>query len=156
MYEEYIAAGRITVNGRPARLGHPVNPARDVIAIANRWREKLLGERGTRFVFPSDEFYLQADIDVPADEEYEDYGQIDDGVGLLRLLETEFTESYDALPAKDKKPTGGKKIAVACGTSAAPFLQDLLEKHPVTGTEVTVHAVENERAANGKILQGFA
>jgi len=31
--EEYIAAGRITVNGRPARLGHPVNPARDVIAI---------------------------------------------------------------------------------------------------------------------------
>ena len=31
--EEYIAAGRIIVNGRPARLGHPVNPARDVIAI---------------------------------------------------------------------------------------------------------------------------
>jgi len=31
--EEYIAQGRITVNGRPARLGHPINPARDVIAI---------------------------------------------------------------------------------------------------------------------------
>ena len=31
--EEYIAQGRITVNGRPAKLGHPVNPARDVIAI---------------------------------------------------------------------------------------------------------------------------
>ncbi len=31
--EEYIAQGRITVNGRPAKVGHPVNPARDVIAI---------------------------------------------------------------------------------------------------------------------------
>jgi len=31
--EEYIAQGRITVNGRPAKLGHPINPARDIIAI---------------------------------------------------------------------------------------------------------------------------
>ena len=34
--------------------------AAEVIALANRWRERLLAERGTRFVFPSDEFYLQA------------------------------------------------------------------------------------------------
>ena len=31
--EEYIKAGRITVNGHPAQIGHPVNPARDIIAI---------------------------------------------------------------------------------------------------------------------------
>lgn len=128
---------------------HPLAPytaeqARGVIEIANRWREKLLNERGTRFVFPSDEFYLQAGIDVPADEEYEDYGQIDDGVGLLRLLETEFTEAYDELPEQDKQTGGEKKqVLIGCGLSAAPFLKKLLDEHPLTGVRVKVIGVEN-------------
>ena len=39
-------------------------------------------ETGTRFVFPSDEFYLAAGRPLPEDGEYEDYEQIDDGVGM--------------------------------------------------------------------------
>ena len=63
--------------------------ARGVLDIAGRWRERLLKKLGTRFVFPSDEFYLAAGRPLPEDGEYEDYEQIDDGVGMLRLLETE-------------------------------------------------------------------
>lgn len=118
--------------------------AQAVIEIANRWREKLLKERGTRFVFPSDEFYLQAGIEVPSDEEYEDYGQIDDGVGLLRLLETEFSEAYDELPEADKRADGEKKqVLIGCGLSAAPFLEKLMDEHPLTGVRVKVVGVEN-------------
>ena len=118
--------------------------AQAVIEIANRWREKLLKERGTRFVFPSDEFYLQAGIEVPSDEEYEDYGQIDDGVGLLRLLETEFSEAYDELPEADKRADGEKKqVLIGCGLSAAPFLTRLMDEHPLTGVRVKVVGVEN-------------
>lgn len=118
--------------------------AQAVIEIANRWREKLLKERGTRFVFPSDEFYLQAGIEVPSDEEYEDYGQIDDGVGLLRLLETEFSEAYDELPDADKRADGEKKqVLIGCGLSAAPFLTRLMDEHPLTGVRVKVVGVEN-------------
>jgi len=117
--------------------------ARQVIARADVWRERLLEEKGTRFVFPSDEFYLQAGVEVPADEEYEDYGQIDDGVGLLRLLHTEFVEAWEELPAGERRFTGGRKIAVACGVSAAPFLRTLLSEHPVAGAEISVHEVEN-------------
>ena len=61
--------------------------ARGVLDIAGRWRERLLKKLGTRFVFPSDEFYLAAGRPLPEDGEYEDYEQIDDGVGMLRLLE---------------------------------------------------------------------
>lgn len=118
--------------------------AQAVIEIANRWREKLLEEKGTRFVFPSDEFYLQAGIEVPSDEEYEDYGQIDDGVGLLRLLETEFSEAYDELPAEDKQPGGEKQLLIGCGLSAAPFLTRLMDEHPLTGIRVKVVGVENQ------------
>lgn len=118
--------------------------AQAVIEIANRWREKLLKERGTRFVFPSDEFYLQAGIEVPSEEEYEDYGQIDDGVGLLRLLETEFSEAWDELPEADKRADGEKKqVLIGCGLSAAPFLEKLMDEHPLTGVRVKVVGVEN-------------
>ena len=52
----------------PLRKYRP-DEARAVLDIANRWRAKLLAERGTRFVFPSDEFYLQAGAPLPSDEE---------------------------------------------------------------------------------------
>ena len=128
---------------------HPLAPytreqARSVIEIANAWRQRLLEERGTRFVFPSDEFYLQAEMDVPADEEYEDYGQIDDGVGLLRLLDTEFSEAWADLPECDRRADGEKKqVIIACGVSAAAFLQKLLADHPITGVCAKVIPVVN-------------
>ena len=117
--------------------------AKAVIAQANVWREKLLSEKGTRFVFPSDEFYLQAGIEVPPDEEYEDYGQIDDGVGLLRLLHTEYVDAWNDLPESERKFTGGRKVAIACGVSAAEFLKKLVLEHPVSGVDVAVYPVEN-------------
>lgn len=117
--------------------------ARAVIEQANRWRARLLKERGTRFVFPADEFYLIAGMEPPADAEYEDYGQIDDGVGLLRLLETEYDEAWRALPEEEKKPGGGLRLLIGCGVSAAPFLARLMQAHPLSGMEVRVVPVEN-------------
>lgn len=118
--------------------------ARKVIEQANVWRKKLLQERGTRFVFPSDEFYLQAGLDVPEDEEYEDYGQIDDGVGLLRSTQTEFTEAWNQLPDNLRRRAPGRKITIACGVSAADFLRRLTDEHPVTGVQIDVIAIENQ------------
>ncbi len=127
---------------------HPIAPytaqqAADVIAAANRWRDVLLRDRGTRFVFPSDEFYLAAGIAIPADEEYEGYDQIDDGVGLLRQLETEFHDEWTSLPADDRLPGGDAQLLIGCGTSAAPFLQKLMDDHPITGIHVRVIPVIN-------------
>ena len=117
--------------------------ARGVLDIAERWRERLLKKLGTRFVFPSDEFYLAAGRPLPEDGEYEDYEQIDDGVGMLRLLETEFSEAYADLPEERKKSGGGKTLLAACGVSAAPFLRQMFAAHPLTGLTVDVRALEN-------------
>ena len=117
--------------------------ARAVLDLAQAWRDRLLKARGTRFVFPSDEFYLQADRPVPPDEEYEDYAQIDDGVGLLRLLDTEFTRAWaeagDAVTRSDRSV----RLAIACGKSAAPFLRDMLARCPVAGARIDVYGLEN-------------
>ena len=118
--------------------------ARAVLALAERWREKLLAEKGTRFVFPSDEFYLQAGWPIPPDEAYEDYGQIDDGVGLLRLLETEYREAWEALPdALRRFEPSGPKLAVACGKSAGAFIGAMLQDYPVAGANISIHMLEN-------------
>lgn len=130
-------------NGLTALRKYSPDEARSVLRQAEVWRERLLRERGTRFVFPSDEFYLQAEAELPADAAYEDYAQIDDGVGLLRLLETEFTQAWETLPAEERRSTGGAHLAVACGISAANFLREMFAAHPVTGTAISVYPVEN-------------
>ena len=118
--------------------------ARAVIRQADVWRQRLLLSKGTRFVFPSDEFYLAADLPIPEDEAYEGYDQIDDGVGLLRLLHTEFSEAWAQLP-QEKRPEGSpvRRAAIACGRSAGPFLARLMAEHPVAGVEVSVYPLEN-------------
>ncbi len=120
------------------------NEARAVVELSERWRERLLQMRDTRFVFPSDEFYLQADWPIPPDEAYEGYDQIDDGVGLLRLLETEYREAWEALPQGLRRATpGGKPLAIACGKSAAAFIRQMLADYPVAGADISVYPIEN-------------
>ena len=118
--------------------------ARAVLEIAEAWRERLLMETGTRFVFPSDEFYLQAGWPIPPDEAYEGYEQIDDGVGLLRLLETEYRQAWEELDAPLRRAAGGgTRLAIACGRSAGAFLRQLLRDYPVAGADVAVYPLEN-------------
>ena len=118
--------------------------ARSVLELAERWREKLLKARGTRFVFPSDEFYLAADWPIPEDDAYEGYDQIDDGVGLLRCLRTEYAEAWEELPESERRPTpDGMKIAIACGQSAAAFLRQMMQDYPVSGANISVYALKN-------------
>lgn len=114
--------------------------AADVIRIADEVRTEMLREHGTRFVFPSDEFYQIAGLPIPPDEAYEDYPQYENGVGLLRRFETEFRAAYRLDPDGNCR---GRKVIVATGTSAAPFMEKLISTCPFPGVEITVQAVIN-------------
>ena len=149
----------VGLTGHRAGL-HPLSTytkeqARKVIRQSDAWRARLLSERGTRFVFPSDEFYLAADVPLPADAEYEGYEQIDDGVGLLRQLETEFHEEWIALPERDRRRGGEIDLLIACGVSAAPFLQKLMDDHPITGIHVRVLPVRNRFFGESVTVSGL-
>lgn len=71
---------------RPYRL----EEAAEIIDTAEAYQKTYLKEKGTRFVCCSDEFYLIANRAIPSEEEYEDYPQIENGVGLIR----QFTEDF--------------------------------------------------------------
>ena len=136
----------------PLRKYRP-DEARKVLEMADSWRAKCLEDLGTRFVFPSDEFYLAAGAELPDDEEYEDYAQIDDGVGMLRLFETEFEEAYGEMG--EMRPGRTARPLIACGMSAAPFFEALMKTHPIPGADVAVKAVRNRFFGESVTVSGL-
>lgn len=126
--------------------------ARDVLRIAEKWRGICLEKFGTRFVFPSDEFYLAAGCELPSDEEYEDYAQIDDGVGLLRLFGCEYADAWEEAGTISNN-TGARPL-IACGVSAAPFFRALMDKYPLP-CDVQVTAIKNRFFGGGVTVSGL-
>ncbi|MBO4299081.1 MAG: DUF512 domain-containing protein [Clostridia bacterium] len=114
--------------------------ARAVLDAAEKWQKRLLKKHGTNFVFPSDEFYLAAKRPIPPDEFYEDYAQIENGVGMMRQLETELEDAYGEADLESAKP--GRLLAPV-GVDIAPFMKSLMRRFPIPGVEIEVVPVEN-------------
>lgn len=117
--------------------------AKQLIEIVRGYQNRFLREIGTRFVYPSDEFYCICNEPIPDEKEYEDYPQIENGVGMLRLLEQECEEAYEYLFADGFPSAEGKSILIPTGTSARPFIEKLCRKYAPSGTSVQVIAVKN-------------
>ncbi len=101
---------------------------------------------GTSLIYASDEFYLKAEKELPDGDYYEDYPQIENGVGLLRSLTDEFDfaleDVYEALKKRKPEP---RKVTIATGKAAYPTLlrlADALEKI-VSGLSVNVRMIKN-------------
>ena len=105
-----------------------------VIAQADRFGEECLRRFGSRIFFCADELYLKAGLPIPPEEYYEDYPQIENGVGLMRSEEEEFLPLAGSVPAAED-------FCVATGVSAAPYIRRLLEK---AGSDAPVYAIEND------------
>lgn len=103
-------------------------------------QERFLKEMGTRFVFPSDEFYCLSGIPLPSDEEYEDYPQIENGVGMLRMFETDLRYAAEDYPVAETAP---RQLVIACGTSVAAQMQHWCDEFAPKGTKVTVKPILN-------------
>ena len=123
----------------------PVTPegAKEVIRIAEDYQNRYLHQFGVRFVYPSDEFYCLSGLPLPQDEEYEDYPQIENGVGMLRLLEKECELASEDIPEQRGTKAGSTRLIIPTGVSAQPFIRRLAEKYAPPGTLVEVIAVPN-------------
>ena len=116
--------------------------AKRVLAQIEEWQKKAYAEYGLHFIHASDEWYLLAEEELPEEESYDGYLQLENGVGMLRLLETEF---YDALAMKDGDEIS-REVSIATGKLAAPFLRKFMKelqiKYP--NTKVMVYDITNE------------
>lgn len=116
--------------------------AREVLSIIHKYQEHFLEEYGTRFVYASDEWYITAELPIPEEEEYEGYGQIENGVGMVRSLLEEFQYYYDTLTGDQRT----KKISLATAMLATPimhrFMEQIQEKYP--NIIVNVYTIKND------------
>jgi putative radical SAM enzyme (TIGR03279 family) len=108
---------------------YPLEPfdkesARELLKQVHRWQNYYLERHGTRLVQPSDEWYLLAEEPVPDEETYEDYPQLGNGVGMLRLLEREFSRALSELPGDDRF----LRMTIATGYLAADWIGMLLAR----------------------------
>ena len=83
-----------------------------------------LEEKGTRLAWCSDEFYLLAGREPPPEEYFEDFTQLDNGVGMLTLLSCEFARALDLAQVEELEKVA--PFSIATGVSAAPFLAKLV------------------------------
>ena len=117
------------------------NAAR-TIDIVQKWQDRLYEQWGTHFVHASDEFYLLAERELPDEDSYDGYPQLENGVGMLRLLREEFTEALVMEEGDDR--TG--HISIATGRLPSGEMTrlagDFCRVYP--GMQVDVHTIRNE------------
>lgn len=115
---------------------YPLEPftkadAEKVLDQVNAFGEKMLLEKGRRLVFPSDEFYLKAEREIPDEAYYEDYPQLENGVGMIASMRGEF-EAELAYLSEDYDTEREIHCSIATGYAAYDFIKELasvLEKH---------------------------
>ena len=125
----------------------PIRPftkeeARDVIRRMTEAGDAMLAQVGSRVFYPSDEWFIRAELPIPDSEFYEEYPQLENGVGMIALLRECFREE---LHSWEGTPDTARTVLVS-GTAAAPFIRELVAeataKYPSLNAEVV--AIKNE------------
>ena len=117
--------------------------ALEIIAVANRYGEECLEKYGSRVIYCADEFYLKAGLPIPEVEYYEDFPQIENGVGLMASFEDEVRAAAGTVP----KEAVIRPFSIATGVAAADYMRNMVElllKSCDTKPEYSVHMVENK------------
>ena len=131
LYPEVNSVSVVPVGLTRHRAGlYPLRPytAGEAAAVVDQVEEfgrQCRETHGTTLFWCSDEFYLKAGRPIPADPYYEDYTQLENGVGMLRLLRTEFDAALaDETPPDSPPPP----FSLACGVDAAPWLAEIVDR----------------------------
>jgi putative radical SAM enzyme (TIGR03279 family) len=128
-----------------APRGNGLRPAtgtfsRALIRRADKWRQSFISRSQSAFVFPADEFYLLAGEAIPERDHYEDFAQIEDGVGMVRL----FIDDFNAAMARRRKSLQSLRGTLVTGRLFFPVLEQCIaELNRRTGAKLTVCAAEN-------------
>lgn len=122
----------------------PINQdkAQETIDLVTRYQELFLHRLGTRLVYLADEFYLLTGKDIPREEDYEGFPQLENGVGIVRLFLDNFAESLKRI---NKPLEISERYLLVTGVAAAPVLEKSLNElnKKIKGFPIEMAVVEN-------------
>ena len=128
----------------PLELFSPAECAR-VIEQVEAFGDACLKEHGSRLFYCSDEFYVRAGLPLPSEDYYEDYSQIENGVGMITSLKTEFSVEMDFLEEHLAAFQAPRRVSIVTGVAAFDTISTLAHRlsAAVSGLEATVYCVKN-------------
>ena len=109
-----------------------------VIDTVDRFGEEFREKLGTRLVFAADEFYLKARRSIPETDYYEDYPQLENGVGMIRSFSDEFMMCVEDL-ADEALSDSPRAVSLATGVAAYPTVKALADKLMAICPNLTVN-----------------
>ena len=132
---------------------YPLEPftkaeAEHVIDTIERWQKKFYEEYDLHFIHASDEWYILADREVPEEDRYDGYLQLENGVGMLRLLQNEFEEVYEDLEGDDRV----REVSLATGGLAYPYILSMAERIQEIYPNVKVHVYKIRNDFFGELI----
>lgn len=126
---------------------YPLEPftkedAREVLSVIHRWQEKIYQEHGIHMIHAGDEWYALAEEEVPEEERYDGYLQLENGVGMMRLLFNEVQEALSAVTGDGRQ----REISLATGRLMYPYIGKILEEIRKKFPNITTHlyAIRND------------
>jgi NifB/MoaA-like Fe-S oxidoreductase len=112
---------------------------RAAVEIVERWAARAQAERGIVWAYGADELYMRAGLELPPAPMYDDFSQVENGVGAVRWLQRQIAEGADAL-----RGWAGRRIGVVTGTAMAPLMPQVLAPlRAATGAEIELIPVVN-------------
>ena len=106
-----------------------------VLETIEKWQKVFFEEYGLHFIHAGDEWYILAEREVPEEDRYDGYLQLENGVGMLRLLLNEFEEAYDELEGDDRQ----REVSIVTGGLAYPYLKSMAERLEEKYPNLTAH-----------------
>ena len=150
-----VAVVPVGVTGHGKKV-YPVdkNKAREIVSQVEEYQEDFKLKMGTNFAFLADEFYLKAGKEIPPASYYEDYPQIENGVGLVRTFIDELESLEKTIPHSLEQ---SKKILLITGAGAGQILRKAAEllNNKVEGLNVDVLLVKNRFFGNRATVAGL-
>lgn len=117
--------------------------AKNVIDTINKYGDTALKERGVRFVYPADEFFVTSEIPVPDIGYYDDFPQIENGVGMLASFKAEF--DFERFEKEYGKPKKIHEKTVACSYASFGLINELVKLcNERYGAGVKLERIKNE------------
>ena len=111
------------------------------ISQVEKWQQKFMDEYGSHIVYIADEMYVLAEKEIPSYETYEDFPQLEDGIGMIAKMKHEFDVKY----LKMKEKSLNRTVSIATGKCAYGFIRDLSDKleKKFQGLKIHVYPIEN-------------
>ncbi len=146
-YENVLCIASVPVGLTKFREGlseiEPFNKetATEVIRITEEYAEKAMKIRGEKLIFAADEFYLKAEREIPKAEYYDDFHQLDNGVGMWALFKKDVIDALDSLECD----APNKKVTCVTGVAAYPLIKWAVDKvrDKWHNLDTEVFAIEN-------------